>query len=60
MKKEVIVEVGKTPNNSGVHSKKQPLFSIDAGVGTDFKDWLNTPFCGGRRENEAMLSSKGL
>ena len=58
LKKEVLMESRKTVNNSGVQSKKQPLFSIDVGVGTDFKNWLITPCGGGKSKREATQSAK--
>ena len=57
LKEEVIMEARKTLN-PGVHSKKQPLFSIDLGVGSEFKDWLSTPCGGGKSKRESTQSAK--
>ena len=44
--------------NPGVHSKKQPSFSIEVGVGREFKHWLHTPCGGGKSSREATQSAK--
>ena len=42
----------------GVLSKKQPFFTIDNGIGKDFRVWLNTPCGGGKSAREATQSAK--
>ena len=57
VKEEVIMEARKAVNPV-VHSKKQASFSIDVGVGKDFREWLNTPCGGGKSAREATQSAK--
>ena len=57
VKVDVIMAARQTVN-PGVHSKKQPSFSIKVGVGRDFKHWLHTQCGGGNSAREAAQSAK--
>ena len=57
VKNEVLMEARRIVSPT-VHSKKQPSYSIEVGVGKDFKDWLITPCGGGKNPREATQSTK--
>ena len=42
----------------GFLSKKQSSFTVDDGIGKDFRVWLNTPCGGGKSAREATQSAK--
>ena len=56
--KDDIIMSARQAVNPGVYSKKQPSFSIEVGVGRDFKYWLHTPCGGGKSLREATQSAK--
>ena len=37
---------------------KKPMFSINAGCGAEFKEWLQTPCGGGKKGREAEQTAK--
>ena len=57
VKNEVMMEARKNLSPT-THSKRQPSYSTDIGVGREFKDWLITPCGGGKNMREATQSSK--
>ena len=57
VQEEVFMEARKAVNPV-VHSKKQPSFSIDVGVGKDLRVWLHTPCGGGKSAREATQLAK--
>ena len=58
MVKDDVIMAARQTVTPGVHSKKQPSFSIEVGVGKDFKHWLHTPCGGGKSAREAAQSAK--
>ena len=57
LRDELIMEARKAAI-PGVLSKKQPSFTVDDGIGKDFRVWLNTPCGGGKSAREATQSAK--